>query len=149
MNPFLSPNGNRLANAIYRNQLIVLHKLVADVLSQTAPNPQNNQWPDSGKVISENIAHLQVAQLLLERIIKAAGVELGATLEEQAKVKPASEPTKAPSKYTCGDCDYFHGPTWINRYGKEIGKCYAQNDAPTVEEDKESCDKFDWNGGLQ
>ena len=43
---------------------------------------------------------------------------------------------------TCGDCKYYH-PYGVDRYGKSVGECYAQKDAPTVEKNEKPCSMFD------
>jgi len=114
-------------------------------------------WITDGQYFQEDLkARLHAVVRKANKLIKDAneliaiinGEEDRAAEAEVSNPKPASEPTKAPDKCTCGDCHYFHGPTGFNRYGKEIGECYAQKDAPTVEKNEESCADFDWKGDM-
>lgn len=117
-------------------------------------SPEFYQLQTAEKVLNRSInANLEIIQPEIFDIaldLYEDAIRELRNLNEIAKITQdegeSKEPTKAPDKCTCGDCHYFHGPTGFNRYGKEIGECYAQKDAPTVEKDEKSCSDFDWKG---
>ena len=76
------------------------------------------------------VAHLRsTAEDLTDELLEKAISEL----PDSTTVEKNDNPTK------CGDCKYYHGPRGINRFGKEIGACYARKGAPIVEKEQNAC----------